>query len=186
MEWLTTLFRAFAKPFQWWVVVGPWEQGLRIRLGKTAANLAPGIHFRIPFLDRVHVQSVRLRTIWTMGQTFTTRDSHPITVAIAVDFAITDLPKMFNSLAAPDKTLIYRASAAIGAFISTIDRQSLSIAAIERDATDALISFGCGLGQIRVRLTTFAYARAHRIIMNEYHETSGLHNAFDREPACNT
>ena len=63
MEWLSTIVRSLWRPFQWWVVVAQWELGLRIRLGKKTKALNPGIHFRIPFLDRIYIQSARLRTI---------------------------------------------------------------------------------------------------------------------------
>lgn len=186
MEWLTTLLQTFAKPFQWWVVVAPWERGLRIRLGKVVVHLTPGIHFRIPFLDRVHVQSVRLRTLLVTSQSFTTKDGQPVTVSFTVEFSIVDLRLMFDSLSAPDKTLMYRAAAAIGDFIGAHDKTEIAVPAMEASATNALASFGCGLGKIRVRLTTMAHARALRVILHEYGETSGLHNQFDQVGAFNS
>lgn len=181
MEWLTTLFRAFAKPFQWWVVVGPWERGLRIRLGKVAAVLAPGIHFRIPFLDRIHVQSVRLRTLYLSGLTVTTRDGHALTVAMAIDFSIGDLLLMFNSLSAPDRTLQYRAAAALASFVSQNVKPDVTLEAADAAVNFALAGFGCGIAQIRARCFTFTYARPYRLLMNDYAEGSGLHRGFDQE-----
>lgn len=182
MGWLNTILQAFAKPFQWWVVVAPWERGLRVRLGKVAADLAPGIHLRIPFLDRILLQSIRLRTVFMSGLTVTTADGHPIIVSIAIDFAITDLRQMFDSLSAPDVTLRYRAAAAVADYLSRKCKAEISALGIERAANEAMDQFGCGLGLIRVRVTMFSYARTHRIIMNDYSDGAGLFHGFDAEP----
>src|SRR6267143_1793761 len=122
MEWLTTLLRAFAQPFQWWIVVAPWERGLRIRLGKAAAELAPGIHWRIPFLDRIYLQSVRTRTITETYQTISSQDGCTLVLSIAIDFVITDLRQMFDTLSSPEATLKCRATAAIAEFVALRNR----------------------------------------------------------------
>src|SRR5467141_2687015 len=102
MEWLATLLRAFAQPFQWWIVIAPWEQGLRVRIGKIAAELGPGIHFRIPFFDRIYVQSIRLRTIMRSNQTVSSFDGHPLALSFSIDFSITNLREMFDTLSSPE------------------------------------------------------------------------------------
>lgn len=183
MEWLTTLLKTFSRPFQWWVVVAPWERGIRIRLGKVAAELAPGIHFRIPFLDRVHVQSVRLRTIWQSDQAVSSRDGHTLTLALAIDFSIVDLRQMFDSLSSPAHTLRFRAAAACAAYASKRDKKDIDATALEAEIDAELASFGCGLGQIRARVVTFSFARAYRLIgMNYDYSTAGLHHDYEREP----
>ena len=82
MSWLSSVF-GFFKSFQLWVTVAPWEMGLRVRLGKTATVLCPGPHWRIPFLDRMFVQQVRLRSLGIGGQTVTTKDGKPLSAVIS-------------------------------------------------------------------------------------------------------
>lgn len=57
LEWLSHLFQSW----KFWIVVAPWESGVRIRLGRVARNLAPGPHWRIPFLDQITLINTRLR-----------------------------------------------------------------------------------------------------------------------------
>lgn len=61
MNAFVEILRSFWRCFIWWVVIQPWEQGIRVRLGKKRVRLEPGIHFRIPYLDAVFKQSNRLR-----------------------------------------------------------------------------------------------------------------------------
>lgn len=184
MEWIATLLKSFARPFQWWVTIGPWERGLRIRLGKVAADLAPGIHFRIPFLDRVYVQSIRLRTIEDTGLTAMTKDGHTITASIAIDFAIEDVREMFNTLSSPEVTLRKRAAAALVAFAYTMSKSELTPGAIESALNGSIVTFGCGLHQIQARLTACAFPRAYRILMNEYSTGAGLYHGFESQPGA--
>lgn len=44
-----------------WVVIAPWEIGVRVRLGKTAVAMRPGLHPRIPFVDVITLVNTRLR-----------------------------------------------------------------------------------------------------------------------------
>ena len=61
IQWMTQFFGAW-KP---WLVVKPWEIGIRIRLGKTAKTLQPGFHLRIPLLDQMQVVNTRVRIVST-------------------------------------------------------------------------------------------------------------------------
>ena len=61
LEWLSRLLGSW----KFWVVVPPWDIGVRVRLGKKATALAPGIHFRIPFIDDVVLINTRLRICTT-------------------------------------------------------------------------------------------------------------------------
>lgn len=57
LAWLSRLLDSW----KFWLVIAPWEVGVRIRLGKTAAALQPGLHLRIPFVDVVTLVNTRLR-----------------------------------------------------------------------------------------------------------------------------
>ena len=52
-----------------WVVIPPWCEGVRVRLGKNAICLSPGLHFRIPGFDQITLVNTRLRTIITSDVT---------------------------------------------------------------------------------------------------------------------
>lgn len=59
-ELLQALSRFFSS-WKCWVVVAPWEIGVRVRLGHISKGLGPGPHFRIPLLDQVTLVNTRLR-----------------------------------------------------------------------------------------------------------------------------
>ena len=63
------LLRTATEIFRWWVIVQPWESCLRVRLGRHVALLAPGVHWRIPYVDQAYRQSVRLRIAHLPTQT---------------------------------------------------------------------------------------------------------------------
>lgn len=61
---MNALFEWFARligSWKFWLVVAPWDIGIRIRLGKVAAKLRPGVHFRIPFIDEIVFVNTRQR-----------------------------------------------------------------------------------------------------------------------------
>ena len=58
-EWLSHLVSSW----KFWIVVPPWDVGIRVRLGKRAIQLDAGPHFRIPFLDTIFLVNTRLRVV---------------------------------------------------------------------------------------------------------------------------
>lgn len=179
--WLTTFFSVFGRPLQWWVVIAPWEQGILVRLGKVAATLAPGIHFRVPFLDRIYVQSVRRRTLISTNLTATTLDGKTITFTLATDFYISNIRKLFDSLSGPEATIGSRAASAATLFISTNERGAISPATIGTEATSAIETGDWGIAGVVCTVMTFSESRAYRIMSNDYQCGVGLFNLDDKE-----
>jgi len=87
-----------SKAFTWWIAVQPWEQGLRIRMGKHEKLLKPGLHFRIPVIDKVYVQTDRLRMVNIPVQTLTTKDAKTVTITTAFSYSICDISKLYHTL----------------------------------------------------------------------------------------
>lgn len=174
MTWLTQVLAAFSKPFKWWVVVAPWERGIRIRLGKVARLLKPGIHGRVPFLDRIYVQSVRLRIISTSNQTVATKDGKVLTISFAVRFAISDIVKLYESIAHPENTLLGEVLSLAARYISARDSALVSPSAVERYVSARLYGERWGLGGLGVNVTSFAYVRTYRILMHDYERISNM------------
>ena len=42
MNQILDLIREFFRLFQWWVIIAPWEQAVRVRAGKHLTLLQPG------------------------------------------------------------------------------------------------------------------------------------------------
>ncbi len=57
LAWLSRLLDSW----KFWVVIAPWEIGVRIRLGRKAVALMPGPHWRVPAIDVITLVNTRLR-----------------------------------------------------------------------------------------------------------------------------
>jgi len=174
MTWLSTIFQTMSQPFRWWVVVAPWEEGIRVRLGKTAVALAPGIHLRIPFLDRVYVQSIRLRIITSGSRTVSTLDKKVVTFTLAVRFAIRDVKQLYNTISDPENTLLNHVSASAAEYISQTNSDCLSHKGLEDHVSRDIINEDWGLSDVSAHVIDFAIARTYRLIGNVYERTAGL------------
>lgn len=175
MNWITQLLQGFAKPFQWWIVIAPWEQGIRVRFGRTTALLRAGIHFRIPFLDRVYRISTRLRMVKGRALTMTTKDGQIATVGVSVQFEVLDARKMFESVSNPEYTLLTMVRASVAGAISGVDRCDMTHSFLQKAATTGVPSEAWGLGSVVVRITDLAFVRTYRLLSsNEYEDMSGL------------
>lgn len=167
MNWLSQIF-GFLKSFQFWIVIAPWESGLRVRLGRTATTLHPGPHWRLPFLDRTFVQSTRLRSISDQGQTMTTRDGHVLTLSVAVFYAIDDIARLYKSVSNPETTLLYQVEGLVAECIAQTDRADLTPKGVEEFVTKRLPSTEWGLGQLKLTVITFAFVKVFRLLQNDY------------------
>jgi len=165
-----------------WVVIAPWEMGLRVRMGKRATVLHPGVRFRIPGLDRVYVQSCRLRTVSDSGLTSTTRDGHSVTLTLALHFAVADIERLYSAGTNPEITIRTVAAAAVARLIAGTPRDALRPDDIAHAARQAVgrIAGRYGINQVSAELATFAFVRSYRLISNDYWNGSGLYN-FETE-----
>lgn len=172
--WLATVFHAMSQPLKWWVVVAPWEQGIRVRLGKDAVVLNPGIHFRIPFLDRVYVQSIRLRIVTSGSLTVSTLDKKVVTTILTVRFAIKNVKLLYNTIANPETTLINHVSSLAAEYISETISTDLSHKSLSEHVDNQLNIGGWGLSEVSVSIIDFVFARTYRLMGNEYERCYGL------------
>jgi len=178
MEWFSTILRNMVRPLQWWVVIAHWEQGLRVRLGKTSKILKPGIHFRIPFIDRIYVQSIRLRTITFTGLNALTKDKKTATINAAISFSISDVQKLYNTLSTPELTLESKAAESITRYMSSIDSTNIDIDSIISDVKMSLDE-DWGLTDISFSIIGFTVCETYRLISSDYRSGTGLWSLDD-------
>lgn len=152
-----------------WVVVLPWQQGLRVRAGRYLQRLGPGLYLKIPVLDDVQVESVRRRTSTLPVQTLSTADGATITVAAAVGYAIGDLERLYRGLHHAEDTIIQAAQGLIAAEVFRRRKSEMDPADIcERlngQLVQALEPFG--LTEVTLQITDFAFVRAFRLIQDQ-------------------
>ena len=174
MNFLSQIF-GFFKSFQCWVTIAPWEMGLRIRLGKTATVLQPGPHWRIPFLDRIFVQPVRLRTISDGGQTISTSDGKNLSINFSVMYQIQDIKKLHMTTASPEHALLNEIRGIITSVVNKLKSTEITPELLQQ-SIPSTIGDCWGLSDVRLVLATFAFVRAIRLMQYEYQQTSTTNN----------
>lgn len=173
MEWLTELIRSFTGLLKWWIIIAPWEQGIRVRLGKEAALLRPGPHFRVPLLDRTYVVATRLRMTQGRSQTATTLDGHVVTVGCAIQYAVHDARRLFEVITNPEATLKARVRAAIAETVGEVDRKDLSRSRVQQAAEASIQGEEWGLERVSVRVVDMAFVKTFRLMQAHEHEEHG-------------
>lgn len=182
MNWLSQIL-GFFRAFQCWITIAPWESALRVRMGKNATVLGPGPHWRVPFLDRIFVQAVRLRTITDSGQTITTKDGKVLTLAVAVSYAIDDIHKLYLAVSNPETTLLLQIQGLIAEVVSNTASYSISLRLIETAVTEKMPATEWGLSRVRLMVTTFAFVRTFRLLNYEYRQLSSANELDPQKTA---
>jgi regulator of protease activity HflC (stomatin/prohibitin superfamily) len=158
------------RPF---AVVGPWEQGVRIRFGKTAALLYPGFHLIIPILDRVLIHGAQRRTVNIPMQTVTTQDGAPITIAGACAYTIKNLLTLYKELHCPDDAVISFSQGAIAKFVTGRPVANVDPAKIAEFVVKEIDLTRYGLSQIEVFITDMVRVKTYRIINDSRYQSLG-------------
>jgi hypothetical protein len=150
--------------FQWWIVIAPWEMAIRVRRGRKITVLSPGMHFRIPALDRFFVQRVRKRYLNTPTQTVTTRDGKAITISGGTSYSVCDVGLLYNTLSDPEDVIQVETMGLIAQYVVTHDMVDVTPETI-KGYVDAHLDLGrYGLGGVELVITDFVCVRTYRII----------------------
>lgn len=87
-------------------IVDAYERGVRLRCGKFNEVLAPGLHWRLPLVDRVLTDSVVQNTTSLKVQSLTTRDGVAVNVSVVVTHRIVDIKKALLRVEGVDSVLM--------------------------------------------------------------------------------
>lgn len=150
--------------FQWWIVIAPWEMAIRVRRGHKTTVLGPGMHFRIPALDRFFVQRVRKRYMNTPTQTVTSKDRQAITISGGTAYEITDIGKLYNTLSDPEDVIQIETLTLVAGYISAYRLEDLTINDIQTYVTKELDLEIYGLGNTSFLVTDFFCVKTYRLI----------------------
>lgn len=181
MSELVQAILRFLRNFKLWVMVSPWEQAIRVRMGKRVFLLGAGPHLRLPLIDVIYVQTTRLRFTQTDRQTVTTRNGVTVSFACSIGYEIRDLEKLYRTLHHAEDTIRQIVRGAAAGFIM----QQYRISEVKSYAIEEAILGECeldnfGLKTIQVLLTDFAIARTYRLI-GDYAGAYAHGSALDTE-----
>lgn len=166
MSW-RQLLSSVRSAVTWWVIIAPWERALRVRLGKVVKTLEPGVHSRIPGIDRIFIQPIRIRTSDIGVQTVTTKDGKAVTVAGVVKYRVSDLEKLYNSLHDGAATITDMAASEIARFITNREFDNINPTDVEQYVARELDLGSYGLGESSVNITDFAAVRTYRLMTDD-------------------
>ena len=168
------IFNALIRMFTWLVVIAPWEQAVRVRLGKHVRILYAGVHIRIPFADRIYRQSIRRRISLLGTQTISTKDGIAITIASAIGYEIVDLRKLYESLHDAEDTISHEALGLISSFVVAHTIDECKAKDIEAHVIAEMDLGRYGLGRQEFFLTGFVVVKTYRLLQGGMREwTSG-------------
>lgn len=175
MSAMQELFRSLGNAFRWWVVVAPWEQAVRVRMGKHVMVLEAGVYLRIPAIDRVYRQSTRRRFSTIPTQTITTLDGKAVTASGALGYSIRDVGRLYDTLHQAEDTIQTEAAALVARYVASHDLRACSPHAIETFVQENIDLGRYGLGDVEFAITDFVSVKTYRLLMGEPKSWSNDH-----------
>ena len=167
MEWFKELFNQVSNLFKWWVIVLPWERGIRVRMGKKTKELTAGIYFRIPYLDSVYVQPVRLTFVNFSPQTLTMKSGETITLALIVGYKIKNISQLYNSVSAVEGAVSGTVMGNVAKFVTEHTDAECSPQGIADNAKDQLQNLNWGIEVVDVTVVSYAKTKTYRLIQDQ-------------------
>lgn len=112
LTWISKLFDSW----KFWIVIPPWDIGVRIRLGNNATSLSPGFHFRIPLVDVITLVNTRLRIEGTPPISLPGSKPHTSRyISASIGYRINDPLKAMMSYGLLSVAIVSRAMVEMGA-----------------------------------------------------------------------
>ncbi len=174
MNQVQQLFEYLFQNFKIFVIVQPWETGIRVRFGKITKKLYKGVYFKIPFFDNVYIQEARLRIVSLPVQTLTTKDGKTVTLNASIGYCIIDIEKLYNTIFHPEISIQNITMAAIATFINKNDINSINPQNIDECAFDSLKELDYGLKFTYCKITNYAVVKTFRLIQDHSWINEGL------------
>mgnify|MGYP000262371324 CR=1 FL=1 len=157
-----------------WIIVQPWESGLRVRNGKHVKKLTKGIYFRIPYFDSLYIQENRLRVSELSMQTVTSKDLKTITLNCSFGYSVQDIEKLYDTLFHPESTLKNMINSEIATFAFTKNLSEITPKELEVFILGKLSEMDYGLKFEHFKMINFAVVKTFRLIKDESWTNEGL------------
>lgn len=154
LAWLSRLFSSW-RP---WLVIQPWDVGVRVRLGKNATKLSCGLHFRVPLLDQISLVNTRVRISTTPPVTI--GNGHKTTarvISATVGFRISDPLKAMLTYTQPPVAVLSYAQATVSRNLSAEE----CLASVRREFDDSGIEITFLYFTENVEVKTYRILNSH-------------------------
>jgi regulator of protease activity HflC (stomatin/prohibitin superfamily) len=121
LDRLVDFLLQFVELFQFWAVLEPYEQGVRIRLGKGIKVLGPGFHWRLPMkIDRIIFESVVMKTKSLGAVSTTTADGKQVGFEVVVSYKVNDIETALLKVYEVDDAIKDACAGTVGQFLSSV------------------------------------------------------------------
>ena len=170
MNFLRDIFTLLGNLLKWYFIVVPWEQVVRVRLGKHLRLYDAGFHFKIPYVDKLYRQSTRQRWTALEEQTLTCPDmtsGKVITLQGMLGYSIVNIELLLQTLHHPEATLKGEAMRIISRYIHTHNLEECKPANLEDFVQKALNLEKYGIGNTELSITDFAVVKTYRLLTSE-------------------
>jgi hypothetical protein len=156
------------------IIIQPWQTGLRVRNGRKIKKLNKGIYFRIPYFDSVFIQETRLRVGEVPIQTLTSKDLQTLTISSSFGYSVEDIETLYNTLYHPEETLQNIAMSEVANFVFTNNIKDITPDNIEKSVLDKFKEMGYGLNFEYFKIANFAVVKTFRLIQDQSYGYSRL------------
>ena len=148
-------------------VVDPWEEGIKVRLGKVKKTLKPGFHFKRPLsIDQIYTVNVKPQIIDIAAQSLETLDGIPVVVAGAIEYSVEDVKKLFLNVQDYDDSLVNLGQILIAEYVTSSSNQDCTREsiqkAVKRRLKDSARKWGINIKRFGV--TDLAEHKVYRIM----------------------
>jgi hypothetical protein len=109
LAWISKILDSW----KFWIVIPPWDVGVRIRFGKNATGLKPGIHFRIPFIDNITLVNTRLRIETTPPVNIDRANNKTRYISATIGYIVSDPLKSMMKFGRPETVVISKTQSEI-------------------------------------------------------------------------
>ena len=153
-------------PAHW---INPWEGGVRITRGKHVIELGPGIHFKVPLLQRIEKTETAYQTLNLPPQSLTTKDDCAVHLGGVVPYRVKSVVAFFTKIADQDTYLRDKAMSALEDAVSSRRWEDLvrDSAGFKDEITKNIKSavYGKGYEVDKFHLTDKVRGRAIRLLI---------------------
>jgi regulator of protease activity HflC (stomatin/prohibitin superfamily) len=128
LSWLSNVWESLTP----WVIIDPWEKGIRVRLGRWIKDVGPGVHICLPFIDSVEALNVLPQRIVLPNQSLRTGDGKVIALSGALLYGVRDARKVWMEVENHDESLVTLAMNHIAEYVSSVPSEDITVESLQK------------------------------------------------------
>jgi len=167
MEYIQKFFEQLKQFLTWWVILSPWEKGIRVRFGKKVKMLEGGIYFKLPVFDRVYVQTIRSRNVSSPIQTISSLDGVAVSISLIIQYSINDVYKLYNTLYHPEMTIQNIIIGKVSNYIISHNIKDCNMDLISKEINNSVQLDEYGITLENINISTYAIVKTIRLIQDQ-------------------